>query len=73
MVLRLIFQDGVGGYFGFCPLEKNAGICQRDREANFFKKRSIEVKQNRQTILASHGIEVYDPTIMKNVCDNTVI
>jgi len=51
LVQRLIFQDCVGGHFGFCPLEKNAGIFGRDRGAYFFKK-VHRSRNNRQTILA---------------------
>ena len=44
LVQKLIFQNGAGGHFGFCPLAKTAGIFARGRVSNFFYKRSIEVK-----------------------------
>ena len=44
LVQNLIFQDGAASHLGFGPLAKNAGIFGRDMGANFFYKRSIEVK-----------------------------
>ena len=38
LVQNLIFQNGVGGYFWFCPLEKIARIFGREMEAKFLMK-----------------------------------
>jgi hypothetical protein len=35
LVEILIFQDGRGGHFGFCPITKKPGILGRDLGAKF--------------------------------------
>ena len=38
LVQKLIFQNGVGGRFGFVPLAKNAGIFARGRVSKYLIK-----------------------------------
>ena len=52
LVQNLIFQNGVGGHFWFCPLEKIARIFGRDMEATFLIKGPK--KSNQASNLTSH-------------------
>ena len=43
---KFSFYNGVGGHFGFTPLEKNAGIFVRDTGAKYFLKGSRKSNQS---------------------------
>ncbi len=44
LVQKLIFQDGVGGHLGLCPLAKKFWDFLEGPGVYFFYKRSLEVK-----------------------------